>query len=60
MLPSARMSALRPNADNATDKTAEARLCDPVGDLHQLAGGGVGISKLAGFDEFHGLAFIDL
>jgi hypothetical protein len=33
---------------------------DGVGDLNQLARGGVGIGEMARFDEFHGLAFIDL
>jgi hypothetical protein len=28
--------------------------------LHKLAGGGIGIGEVARFDEFHGLAFIDL
>jgi hypothetical protein len=31
-----------------------------VGDLNQLARGGVGISEVARFDESHGFAFIDL
>jgi hypothetical protein len=33
---------------------------DGVGDLNQLARGGVGIGEMARFDEFHGLALIDL
>jgi hypothetical protein len=28
---------------------------DRVGDLDQLAGGGVGVNEVVGFDEFHGL-----
>jgi len=33
---------------------------DGVGDFHQLARGGVGISEVTRFDEFHVFAFIDL
>jgi hypothetical protein len=33
---------------------------DCVGYFDQLAGSGVGISKVARFDEFHELVFIDL
>ena len=41
--------------DKLNEDAAVMDRLDRVGDLHQLAGGGVGISEIARFDEFHGL-----
>jgi hypothetical protein len=53
-------SGVAPASRNPPDQldidAAILNLLDPVGDLHQFAGGSVGIGERALGDEFHGLA----